>query len=423
MSMQNRIENLGIRLQLFNRLTFPVVLNQIETARLDQYFQVKIIENPTQLHHFIKESEKGLLLYSFMTPQLPQILKEISWINRNRKSSLKTLAGGPHTTGDPESSLKLGFDYAFKGAAEMGFGSFIQNYLEGKLPPAPTIFSTADIDQLDRSLPISRLLATSPPLEITRGCYWNCRFCQTSCQKAKHRSLDSVKIYYQKLKRRGHHRRMNFICPSAFEYGATSARHLSLTAVKELLEYCKSNGTSHLEFGIFPSETRPNAFSEEFVELIGRFCSNRKICIGGQTGSDRLLKLIRRGHTAEQIETACEISVRYHLRPYVDIIFGFPEENSLDRRETLQLIKKLATTYRARIHLHYFIPLSGTELAHSQPKVLDYKTIDTLNKFEHDGLCTGWWKKGMQLSAELMEVQDYLKAQSISFQEMQLSCN
>jgi B12-binding domain/radical SAM domain protein len=405
--MQDRIENLGIRLQPFNRLTFPVILNQIETAHLDQYFRVRMIENPAQLHQFIKESEKGLLLYSFMTPQLPQILKEISWINRYRRSSLKTLAGGPHTTGDPESSLKLGFDYVFRGAAEMGFGSFIQNYLEGKLPPAPAIFKTADIDWLDRSLPISRLLATSPPLEITRGCYWNCRFCQTSCQNAKHRSLDSIKIYYQGLKQRGHHRRMSFICPSAFEYGARNARQLSLMAVKELLEYCKSNGTSHLEFGIFPSETRPNTFSEEFVALISQFCSNQKICIGGQTGSDRLLKLIRRGH--------------YHLRPYVDMIFGFPEENSQDRRETLQLIKKLATTYRTRIHLHYFIPLAGTELAQSRPKALDYKTIDTLNKFEHDGLCTGWWKNGMRLSDELLKVKDYLKDQIIDYQSIQLT--
>ena len=418
--MQNIIENLGIRLQPFNRLTFPVVLNQIEAACLDQYFRVKIIENPAQLRHFIKESDKGLLLYSFMTPQLPQILKEISWVNQNRKPVVKTMAGGPHTTGDPESSLKLGFDYAFQGAAEMGFGSLIQDYLLGNLPPAPAIFRTADIDQLDRSLPISRLLATSPPLEITRGCYWNCRFCQTSCQKARHRSLDSVKIYYQELKRRGHHRRMSFICPSAFEYGAQDPQHLNLSAVKELLEYCKSNGTTHLEFGIFPSETRPNTFSEEFVALISRFCSNRKICIGGQTGSDRLLKFIRRGHTVEQIETACEISARYHLRPYVDMIFGFPDENSQDRRETLQLIKKLAATYRARIHLHYFIPLAGTELAHSRPKVLDYKTIDTLNKFERDGLCTGWWKKGMQLSADLVGVLNNLAVQSISFQEVKL---
>jgi len=419
--MQSKVENLGIRIQSFNRLTFPVVLNQIETARLDKYFRVKIIESPRQLKEFVRGSERGLLLYSFMTPQLPQILKELTWINHHRIPSLKTLAGGPHTCGDPESSLKLGFDYAFCGAAEMGFNSVLQNYLEGKLPEVPAIFRTEEIDQLDRSLPISQLLPVSPPLEITRGCYWNCKFCQTSCQKAKHRSLDSVRIYYQELKRRGHHLRVSFICPSAFEYGAADARKLNLTVVNELLEYCKTNGTSHLEFGIFPSETRPNTFSDEFVALINQYCSNRKICIGGQTGSNRLLKLIRRGHTAEQIEMACEISVRHRLRPYIDMIFGFPEENSQDRRETLQLIKKLATVYRARIHLHYFLPLAGTELAQSKPRVLDYKTIDILNKFENDGLCTGWWKKGWQMSNELLEIQDRLKDQNVMYRNIQLT--
>ena len=131
--MPNRVENLGIRVQAFNRLALPVVLNQIESAQLEQYFMVKIIENPQQLKEFIRKSEKGLLLYSFMTPQLPQVLKEISWINRYKKAALKTLAGGPHTCGDPESSLKMGFDYAFCGAAEMGLGSVVQDYLKGKI--------------------------------------------------------------------------------------------------------------------------------------------------------------------------------------------------------------------------------------------------------------------------------------------------
>jgi len=418
--MNKVTENLGIRIQPFNRLTFPVVLNQIESSGFDQYFHVHIIENTHQLHRFVHESKKGLLLYSFMTPHLPQIMKEIDWVKSNKNPALKTLAGGPHSNGDPESGLKVGFDYVFSGAAEMGFANFIESYLKGKLPSEPTIFRAREIDQLDRSMPISRLFPISPPLEITRGCYWNCKFCQTACQKAKHRSLSSVAVYFQELVRRGHQRRVSFICPSAFEYGATTARELQPAAIQNLLEYCKANGTRQLEFGIFPSETRPNTVSDEFVRLIRQYCSNKKICIGGQTGSDRLLKLIRRGHTAESIEKACEISVRHQLRPYVDIIFGFPDENSFDRQETLRMIKKLATTYQARIHLHYFIPLAGTALSNSRPKRLDYKTMDTLNKFEKDGICTGWWKKGMQLSLSLIELHDRWQNQSVSYQTIHL---
>lgn len=71
--------------------------------------------------------------------------------------------------------------------------------------------------------------------------------------------------------------------------------------------------------------------------------------------------------------------------------------------------------------MHFFLPLAGTELAQLRPRVLDYKTIDTLNKFERDGLCTGWWKKGWQLSNELLEIQDYLKDQTVTYQNVQLA--
>ena len=62
----------------------------------------------------------------------------------------------------------------------------------------------------------------------------------------------------------------------------------------------------------------------------------------------------------------------------MDFIFGFPGENSTDRRETLQFIKRLATEYQAMIQLHYFLPLAGTLYANAVPRPLDYQTIDIL---------------------------------------------
>lgn len=420
MVMQKKSFHLGFRLQPTNRFTIPVLLNQIEQANLDQYFQIALLQNFDDVRNFVRKNKKGILLYSFMTTHLPLIEKELKWVNKNRSLSLTLLAGGPHTNGDPISSLKLGFDLAYSGAAETGFSQLIKKYLDEDLPDSPTIFYAPELEVLDQSVPLSRNFNISPPLEISRGCFWNCKFCQTSCQKTRHRSMESIQDYYQQLKKRGHHRRFSFICPSAFEYGAHHAKRLNYHAIEELLVYCKSNGTSYLEFGIFPSETRPDTVSELFVELIAKHCDNKKLTIGAQTGSDRLLKAMRRGHSLENIKDACEMISGKKLKPLIDIILGFPGEKNTDRHLTLNLIKRWAVQYQARIQVHYFLPLSGTSLENSIPTPLDYQTIDTLTQFEKDGLCTGWWKAGQKLSVKLLEIRDRLSNLRLEYSEVNM---
>ena len=410
---------LGFRFQRFNRFSLAVLLNILEKSKLDREFHVCLLENFEQLKSFIKNEPSGLLLYSFMTPHLLQIQKEISWINKNIKAGLKLFAGGPHSSGDPLSVVKLGFDYVYVGPAETGFDCFLQKYLEKNIP-ASSILYAPNLSTIDFSYPYTKYLHISPPLEITRGCFWNCKFCQTSCENTKHRSFESFKMYYQILKERNHHKRISFICPSAFEYGAKSAGRPNYEAIRSLLEYCKQNGSGFIEFGIFPSETRPNTFKKEFVDLIVKFCNNRKITLGAQSGSDRILKLTRRGHSVGEIESACEISRCSNLRPLIDFIVGFPDENSADRYHTLRLIKKLAIKYQARIQVHYFLPLAGTPLSGDLPTPLDYRTLDTLDQYEQDGICTGWWKAGLQLSRKLQNVRNKLNEKEVVVQEMYL---
>ena len=409
---------LGIRLQEGNRLTMPVLLNQLENSSLPAQLDMDVIQNEPQLQEFISDPRPGLLLYSFMTPHLPAVYREIEGIRRYKNGNLKLVAGGSHTSGDPLSSLQMGFNLAVTGAAEMGLVCLAEAFIRNTLPEIPTILHLPELDRLDRSLPLSRLLPTSPPLEITRGCYWNCKFCQTACRKAIHRSLESVEIYLEALRRKGHHRRINFICPSASEYDAGSSKKNNLSAIEELLQFFREGGTTHLEYGIFPSETRPDRLTAEFLDLIRRYCSNQKITIGAQTGSESLLKQIRRGHTVADIEAACEVCAAKNFQAQVDLILGFPGETRTDRRETLALANRLASHYGARIHMHYFIPLSGTDFADASPTALDYRTIDTIEKMEGDGISTGWWREGRRLSLELVKVRDQLKDKAVTYQEI-----
>jgi len=404
------------RLYPTNRFTFPVLLNQLEREKLDRYFSIRILEDFNDVLALVRSDSSGLVIYSFMTPHLPRVWEEVQQIKKYSKGRWLLLAGGSHPTGDPKSTLNMGFDLAYSGAGETAFPALLRRYLQNELNDLPALFFAPPLLRLEESLPVTRYMKTMPPLEITRGCYWNCRFCQTAGQKAIHRSLNSIKWYYRELKKRGYHRRVGFICPSAFEYGATNAQQLNPVAIEDLLSFCRSEGTEFLEFGIFPSETRPNTFRETLVKIIARYCSNRKLTIGAQSGSDRLLKDIRRGHTVEDVERACEVTARFGLRPLVDMIFGFPGETPDDRHQTLRLMKQWAVRFGARFQVHYFLPLAGTPLQDSRPTPLDYRTIDSLRRYRQDGIATGWWEKGQLLSWQLVELREKLigKAQELS---------
>jgi B12-binding domain/radical SAM domain protein len=387
---------------------------------MDKNYHINLLYQQREIQQFIESKPRGLLLYSFMSPQLSQISKEISWIGNFKPNQLKLMAGGSHTEGDPESSIRMGFDYAFVGPAETALIPFLNAFLGNKIFPEKGIYYAPELKNLDQSFPIHQHFKCLPPLEITRGCLWNCQFCQTACQKVIHRSFESISKYCCEAKSRNMHRRISFICPSAFEYGANYINHLNYDAIRNLLSFFKTMGTQFLEYGIFPSETRPNSFREDFLDLILRYCSNKKITIGAQSGSDRLLKLMKRGHKVEDVEFACKLTYQKKLRPLVDFIFGFPGETSSDRLESLNFIRHLSQEYNARAQVHFFLPLSGTPYADLIPVKLDYRSVDLLRKFQHAGITTNWWEKGRQLALQMITIRDKLKHINIEYEKIEL---
>lgn len=406
---------LALRVTRANQLTFPTLMNALERRGLDRKFRVVLLRSFQEVREWVSARPEGLLLYSFMTPHMLEVFGEVEWIRRHRGSRLWLLVGGPHSSGDPVSALKMGFDLAYTGAGETAFPRLIEHYLRHGFPEGRWIVPAPPLQRLEESIPISRYFVTIPPLEITRGCFWNCRFCQTACSKPVHRNFDSIQWFYGELKKRGYHRRVNFICPSVFEYGAENPARLRIEKLERVVRYCKEEGTTYLELGIFPSEARPNTFRPEFVDMIRDHCSNRKITIGAQTGCNELLRKMKRGHTVEQVDTACRLSRERGIKPLVDIIFGFPGETPDHRRKTLDFIHYLTRAYGARTQVHYFLPLAGTPLQYENPSPLDYRTIDRLEEYQKGGICTGWWKEGVKLTRQITELRDKLAEREVDY--------
>jgi radical SAM superfamily enzyme YgiQ (UPF0313 family) len=205
--------------------------------------------------------------------------------------------------------------------------------------------------------------------------------------------------------RRGHLFRAGFISPSGFEYGSEKPGRPNPDALEAILRMAKEKGVRHLEYGIFPSEVRPDTIRPEFLRLITTHCANNKLTIGAQTGSDRLLKRLRRGHTAEDIERATALTREHGLTPQLDFILGFPNETEEDQMDTLDCIRHMGLEYRARIQMHFFLPLSGTPLADKMPTYLNKRVMDILEDYHRAGFCSDWWKEGMALSRKIVDIQ------------------
>ncbi len=88
----------------------------------------------------------------------------------------------------------------------------------------------------------------------------------------------------------------------------------------------------------------PDGCSEELARAFAELsCVMPHLHLPMQSGSNRILKLMRRGYTAEEFERAAEIlrSKTPELAFTTDIIVGFPTETDEDFEETRKLLRRI----------------------------------------------------------------------------------
>jgi B12-binding domain/radical SAM domain protein len=321
-----------------------------------------------------------VLAFSFMSPQLPQLLPVLAGL-QPLPPNVTLVAGGPHASGEPEQTLRLGFDVVVTGEGEVTFPLLLDRILSGER----CYDGLAGIGYLDEAGRFRRTqrgpwvdLDAYPPfslkhrklaaIEITRGCPWACTFCQTSFfmgGRMRYRSIEQILYWLKRARAELGMRYARFISADCFCYGSPDGRQPNLEPVERLVRSVSAlMGRENTFFGSFPSEVRPGAVTKEAVALVKHYCANDNIVIGAQSGSPRMLHLIHRGHTVEDVFESAEIIVAAGLKCVVDFIFGLPEETPEDRELTLAAIRRL-TKLGATINSHFFYPLPGTPLAHT----------------------------------------------------------
>ncbi len=320
--------------------------------------------------------------YSLNSTTYPRYRDEI------RTAPAITIAGGPHPSACPGEVLEVA-DYVVVGEGEFTLPSLLASIYNGTGHIPTGVATTGHPAVPDHTV----YLPAYPPfgerpgfVEITRGCPHHCGYCQTpslfGCHM-RHRPVDQVVEYAAR------YRDARFLSPNAMAYGS-DGRTMRLSKVELLL---RSLRNPRIYFGTFPSEVRPEFVTGDSIDLIRRYCANTRLHFGAQSGSDRVLSAIGRGHDTSQVIAAVDHCRDGGLIPVVDFILGLPGETPDDQEATLSLIREIC--HSGCVHVHRFTPLPGTAFARAAMGQITPSVANALGSLALSGKLTGRWSFSM----------------------------
>ena len=179
---------------------------------------------------------------------------------------------------------------------------------------------------------------------IIEGCNKFCTYCIVPFARGRERSLPAAEIirHVLELRRQGI-REVHLIGQNVNSYRPLDSRGLEkfqgATAFSKLLRAVAATGIERVKFTTsFPRDFHP--------DIVAAINENENLCnwvhLPVQSGSDKILQSMRRGHTAENYLRRVERikNSPRNISLTTDIIVGFPGETEADFRATAELVDR-----------------------------------------------------------------------------------
>jgi radical SAM superfamily enzyme YgiQ (UPF0313 family) len=249
-------------------------------------------------------------------------------------------AGGPHTILWPEQVKSWGVDLLCHGEADFAISQIVETgrmpEMERRLEDLDTIpFPAYDMLAEQRILkkysqgwPFTKSHKAVMTLNTSRGCPFSCDFCDVKTvwgRKYNAMSPERVALDVEALRSRWgatavYFREDNFCCDPA-----------RVERICELMP----------EGVAWACEMRADVGSNpEFVRKMAQAgCIG--YYIGAESGSDRLLEVMKKGITASQIVDTCNNASKYGVFVALSMIMKYPGETPEDRAHTASMLKKV----------------------------------------------------------------------------------
>ncbi|MFC1965898.1 B12-binding domain-containing radical SAM protein [Chloroflexota bacterium] len=290
--------------------------------------------------------------------------KIIANIVKSLNASIKVVVGSVHPTLDPEGILAgEDFDYAIRGEGEFAFLELADNREEDKIQGLSfkkgnrIIHNESrpfidDLDILPHPCRDSFLNDTKNfdfgYLITGRGCPFSCAYCASPRlwqRKVRLRSISNVISELEYL-----HINYN----DSIIHFADDTFTLNKHRAKEI---CQQIIDRRLRIK-WVCDTRADCLDKELVALMKRAGCIR-VKIGVESGSDRILKAMRKGVTKEQIRQAVGLIKGEVLPLTAYLMAGFPGETNEDLQQTIELARELDVDYYS---LSIVAPYYGTKI-------------------------------------------------------------
>jgi len=380
----------------------------IGALELDERLRDLDIQAPLDLESYsIQEAiNRGptIIAHSVMSTQTKRVYNEIKKIRKQFGNDVIIVGGGAHASIRPKELLVNGFDYVVVGEGETAFPDLIWRLINGRDPldiprvvgqkskniPVPKDFPYVNLNMCP---PFALGMNILGPIEVTRGCPFQCKFCSTpflTGGTVRHRSVEAIEEWLRLAVEKSGFKRTWFLSPNALCYGG-HGRKAEPEKLEALLKtVTRIDGLEEVFFGSFPSEVRPEFVTRPILEMLRNYVANDTLQIGLQSGSERILKLINRHHTVEQGMDAIRTALDTGFIPHVDMIFGLPGETPEELHTSVKLCYDLVEM-GAKTHGHVFMPLPGSVYENMPPGKLDTESRRLLGELSRRKKMTGSW--------------------------------
>jgi anaerobic magnesium-protoporphyrin IX monomethyl ester cyclase len=259
--------------------------------------------------------------------------------------------GGPHATAKDEEAMSVcpELDFAVRGEGEEtlvelvdalarrddGFGGILGLTwrASGRVVRNPPRQRGAEVDRLpfpDRSLLLNEKKYSSEDMGLlmtSRGCPYSCTYCATDIKRVGYRSAEGVIAEIKAVKQR---------------YGTTqfTFKDDSFTVNrKRVVELCEKMIGQRLRVR-WECNTRLNLIDEELLKLMKRAGCNF-IKVGIESGSERILKGMRKGIALDQVRAAAALLRRSGIHWTGYFMMGVPGETREDVNQTVEFLDEI----------------------------------------------------------------------------------
>ncbi len=287
-----------------------------------------------------------------------------------REFGVPVVMGGPHVSFCEEEALAHA-DWVVRGEGEKPFIALLDALKEeGDMEAVPSLSYRGQDGQLRHNPPAEPLedLDSLPhpdftlisgwqaarsfynlpmiPIQMTRGCPYNCRFCSVVRmfgRKLRRRSADHI---MEELSQYREQMISAFVYDDNFTADRAWAKQILSRMVDEKI--CPQNWSAQVRVDA--------ARDPELLELM-RAAGCKTVCIGFESANPESLKEMKKGQTLEEMVLAVREFKQASLDVHGMFIFGFDHDTKESLRETVRFAKRLRILSAQFLQL---TPLPGT---------------------------------------------------------------